>query len=110
MNTIKDLLDSSQNVSNFEIRVSKPQFSSSRAFTAEIQNWSGDFVQNDSTIDVPKAVSTDSPQLSSNLHFDELIDMDEDNDYVQSIEDPTSKFSTPKQLVGTVTAVIGVNW
>lgn len=53
-------------------------------------------MQNDPIVDFPKVDSTDSPQLSSNLNSDELKDGEEDDDYVQSIEDPTGKFSSPK--------------
>lgn len=67
----KALSNSSKNMSNLEIRVSKPQFSLSGAPTAKTQNWSGEFVQTNPLVDFPKVDSIDSPQLSSNLNSDE---------------------------------------
>lgn len=47
--------------------------------------------------------------MSSNLHSDELNVVDDDDDYVQSIEDNSGKFSSSKQLVEDVPAMIGVD-
>lgn len=43
------------------------------------------------------------------MHSDELNVVDEDDDYVQSIEDNSGKFSSSKQLVEDVPAMIGVD-
>ncbi|XP_047271172.1 uncharacterized protein LOC124900044 [Capsicum annuum] len=88
INFTKAPLISSQNVSNFEIRVSKPQFHYDNVPTAVNQNWSVDMVQNVSRNVSLMNSRADSSQNSTNLNFYKSKCVKVDENAVHSVGDP----------------------
>ncbi|PHU11318.1 hypothetical protein BC332_18248 [Capsicum chinense] len=88
INFTKDPSISLQNVSNFEIRVSKPQFHNDGTPAAVNQNWSIDMVQNVSRNVSLMNSRADSSQNSTNLNFYKSKCVKVDENAVHSVGDP----------------------
>ncbi|KAF3650312.1 hypothetical protein FXO37_18532 [Capsicum annuum] len=107
INFTKAPLISSQNVSNFEIRVSKPQFHYDNVPTAVNQNWSVDMVQNVSRNVSLMNSRADSSQNSTNLNFYKSKYVKVDENAVHSVGDPKGYSSlSPKNILGAEKSIV----